>query len=358
MAKRPTNTKPVSSEAPALLAAIIEQPDEDTPRLMYADLLDEIGGAANRDRAEFIRLQIGAAQHGDREDLALSGRANSLFTANRGAWVAELGVRVGGAHFRRGFAEVVMLSAADFIRHGERLLRAAPIRSVDVHDFGDRADKLAACPALERVVTLGLTDQRDVSINVNDGIEPICHSPHVGGLKRLLLGWGATWSVTALIGSPLLSRLTALELSCDDVDADDVEALVSDPAFAGITSFSLTATDIGDAGARVLAMAPTLGGLRELGLRLNKLTNAGALALARSSTLRSLRYLDVSENRIGIAGLRALDGRLGLTELGVVFNCFSRAGLALTDRIRATKPLTSVLGWAGRLEFPNMWKKS
>ncbi|MBP3958853.1 TIGR02996 domain-containing protein [Gemmata sp. G18] len=38
----------------ALLAAILAQPDEDTPRLIYADWLDENG---EPDRAEFIRLQ-------------------------------------------------------------------------------------------------------------------------------------------------------------------------------------------------------------------------------------------------------------------------------------------------------------
>src|SRR5262245_14423419 len=42
----------------AMLRAIATNPDEDTPRLMYADLLDEIGGEANTARARFIRLQI------------------------------------------------------------------------------------------------------------------------------------------------------------------------------------------------------------------------------------------------------------------------------------------------------------
>ena len=38
----------------ALLAAITANPDEDTPRLIYADWLQENG---EPDRAEFIRLQ-------------------------------------------------------------------------------------------------------------------------------------------------------------------------------------------------------------------------------------------------------------------------------------------------------------
>lgn len=48
----------------ALHAAILEQPDEDTPRLAYADLLDERGGVGDRERAAFIRAQIATARHG------------------------------------------------------------------------------------------------------------------------------------------------------------------------------------------------------------------------------------------------------------------------------------------------------
>ena len=46
----------------AILQDIIEQPDDDTPRLVYADWLDEYGDSADRDRAEFIRTQIALAR--------------------------------------------------------------------------------------------------------------------------------------------------------------------------------------------------------------------------------------------------------------------------------------------------------
>jgi uncharacterized protein (TIGR02996 family) len=41
-----------------LLRAIAAHPAEDTPRLMYADYLDELGGDSRTARAEFIRLHI------------------------------------------------------------------------------------------------------------------------------------------------------------------------------------------------------------------------------------------------------------------------------------------------------------
>jgi uncharacterized protein (TIGR02996 family) len=52
---------PATSDGAALLAAIVAHPDEDTPRLMYADWLDESGEGA---RAEFIRVQCELAKHG------------------------------------------------------------------------------------------------------------------------------------------------------------------------------------------------------------------------------------------------------------------------------------------------------
>src|SRR5688500_6780520 len=48
----------MSSTEEALLAAIAAMPEEDTPRLAFADYLDERGGEAAVARAEFIRLQV------------------------------------------------------------------------------------------------------------------------------------------------------------------------------------------------------------------------------------------------------------------------------------------------------------
>src|SRR5262245_28522095 len=49
----------MTADGSALLRAVIENPDDDAPRLVYADWLDEHGDAA---WAEFIRLQIAAAR--------------------------------------------------------------------------------------------------------------------------------------------------------------------------------------------------------------------------------------------------------------------------------------------------------
>src|SRR5262245_52295889 len=75
------------SDEAALLQAIRNHPDEDTPRLMYADWLDEHG---DRDRAEFIRCQIEVARLPllDPRRPAVMHRAVKLLSDNVGKWVA------------------------------------------------------------------------------------------------------------------------------------------------------------------------------------------------------------------------------------------------------------------------------
>lgn len=78
---KPPSLEP-SADEHALLAAIIAHPDEDTPRLVYADWLDEHADSLSgrdpaeiRARAEFIRGQIGSMRFpvGDANALANAG---------------------------------------------------------------------------------------------------------------------------------------------------------------------------------------------------------------------------------------------------------------------------------------------
>lgn len=43
--------------ADAFLEAILQDPDDDTPRLIFADWLEEQGDSASAARAEFVRVQ-------------------------------------------------------------------------------------------------------------------------------------------------------------------------------------------------------------------------------------------------------------------------------------------------------------
>ena len=73
----------------AFTQAILETQDDDTPRLVYADWLEEQGETT---RVEFIRGQIALARmpQDDPEFTALSSRMNDLLRTHREEWVALL----------------------------------------------------------------------------------------------------------------------------------------------------------------------------------------------------------------------------------------------------------------------------
>src|SRR3954447_5606631 len=104
--RRPPDDPPMRDADP-FLAAITARPDDDLPRLIFADWLDEHGHA---DRAEFIRLQCAAVQ-----SPPTRRRAAELEAAHRDEWLAELPGGLYHAEFHRGFAEHVVLPARAFL---------------------------------------------------------------------------------------------------------------------------------------------------------------------------------------------------------------------------------------------------
>src|SRR5262245_30566913 len=90
------------SDEKALLAAIWDEPYDDTVRLVYADWLDEHG---QPERAEFIRVQIELARLDEWDDLppALRQREKELWKKWRRRWRAHLPKKQRGCDFHRGF---------------------------------------------------------------------------------------------------------------------------------------------------------------------------------------------------------------------------------------------------------------
>src|SRR4051794_29804027 len=103
--------------ADALLAEILTHPDEDAPRLVYADWLDDHGDA---DRATFIRIQVRHAWiHNSlqlvpywEERAATDGQVRELLTRHREEWMASLPRALQDERkvtFHRGFVEELKL---------------------------------------------------------------------------------------------------------------------------------------------------------------------------------------------------------------------------------------------------------
>lgn len=114
------------SDEAALLAAILAHPDEDTPRLMFADWLQENG---QPERAEFIRIQCAPDA-----DEAAEGRAAELEERNRAKWLTGLPQFPEARwEFRRGFPEYLDVPGELFLERYDAFTRAPWLRFLSLY---------------------------------------------------------------------------------------------------------------------------------------------------------------------------------------------------------------------------------
>ncbi|HSQ55506.1 MAG TPA: TIGR02996 domain-containing protein, partial [Gemmata sp.] len=122
----------------ALYRAICAMPDEDTPRLAYADLIEEEGDDLDARRAAFIRAQIALANAREYDPLYISTKQldpDVLY----GWGMAHALPRVPGGYgwekfeFRRGFPwKVGVQSLQAFVGDGGAVFATAPIQALDI----------------------------------------------------------------------------------------------------------------------------------------------------------------------------------------------------------------------------------
>ncbi len=138
------------SDRDALFRAVCESPDDDTPRLVFADWLEENG---DLERAEFIRLQVRLAPSDAPrwDDPEGSARMNQLERAHGEAWRAEL-PKVDGAGFcswfKRGFVDTLAVKdVGALVAHAAELFAAAPVHTVIFDGLNkEQAAAVAAVP--------------------------------------------------------------------------------------------------------------------------------------------------------------------------------------------------------------------
>ena len=154
------------TDGDAILAAILANPDDDTPRLVYADWLDDQGDAGLSMRADFIRASIGVARVppctqrqcsgavpcGDCSDRQrLDSRAAALWTGSlREPTLTAVGLDPNGSAYvtmTRGFIDQLGgVSAADWLANGDAIVKAHPVRRVTLTTMPDTVAWAASCP--------------------------------------------------------------------------------------------------------------------------------------------------------------------------------------------------------------------
>jgi uncharacterized protein (TIGR02996 family) len=299
------------ARAEDFLADIIEHPDDDAPRLIFADWLDDHG---QPERADLIRSQCALASGSvaARRRAALTRHVDELLRRHELEWTKPLHGIVQRARFARGFVERVTLRGEDFVRRGAALFELAPVRHVILTEAREPLERIVASRALTRVQTL---EFRDASFSYPDHvfyrgrIEVLRKGPSLPRLRGLILRFGlwdnadahilARWpglatletldlydcrlgveGVTALARTRTLGSLRSLVLSHNYIGDESVEALVGlDSCLTGLKELSLADCGIGDGAARWLADMDDV--LERLDLRGNQIRPAAQRKLTR-----------------------------------------------------------------------------
>jgi uncharacterized protein (TIGR02996 family) len=296
----------------AFLADIIESPDDDSLRLIYADWLEETG---QPERAEFIRVQIELAclRSGERRH-ELEARERVLLEEYRDEWAEPVRRFVADTTFRRGFVEAIAVRAEVFLAGSDSWFQAAPIRRVHflaaTLGYPQRLlPQLVACPHLARLSGL---DFRHNTLACN-GVADLAASPYLRRLASLDLSGNEVRGrgLEALASSENLSGLRDLKLRSNNFMLRGIRALALSRHVQRLVSLDLSRNCLWREDVEALAESTNFCQLETLGLAHSSLDDRSAQALAAPPHLSRLKWLDLRDTHLGKKGRQALLQRFG-----------------------------------------------
>lgn len=323
------------SDHDALLRAICEHPDDDTPRLIFADWLEEHGDA---DRATFVRAQVELARTPAWEPFAVLCRHRRTEWSDGEPWKYTLppldtpGVTWPAAPFRRGFGwRVNVTLPLMWSAVAPRVTRQAPVGELHLNTSATTLDNLRQVMSGEWVRLL-----RVVHLDGASPVEPIrvlCDAPAATGVTDIHFhrssSPGLPFLVEDLMKSPLARSVRGLHFHVGSGGLDELlEALNAggDPTrlerLTFATMMGMTAEWVGrlltsPAGRHLTALdlpnnylgfwvlgLPLPPGLHTLGL--SNTPGGGVEALAGPDRAPSLRRLDLNRSPVDPEAMRAL----------------------------------------------------
>jgi uncharacterized protein (TIGR02996 family) len=278
----------VDKEEP-FLKEISAHPDDDHPRLVFADWLEEQGDP----RGEFIRVQcaLAAAAVDSPERQSLETLDRRMLAEVRPTVLARLKpLGVGDVRFSRGFVEKALVQGNGLVGRTSLLYQEAPaLRGLMLRGWlrpqADALGRVFQSPALACLTSL------DASQNA--------------------FGTPGAW---ALARAPWLRQLVSLNLAQNRLAGQGIQELAAE-GDARWATLILTENELSVSDARALAQSSRVLELKTLMLDRNRLGDDGARAIAHAKHLSALETLSVADNELGVSGVRALAEALYLTRL-------------------------------------------
>ena len=289
----------------ALSNAVINAPDDDAPRLDFADWLDSIG---NVERAEFIRVQcmLHSEEMSDERRCELEKREKHLLERHGWDWAEEFKSEITEWVFVRGFIERVRTRLGRSRKLALNVLDKAPIRHLrDDQQIGDLRGFVDALPRLDRLTGLEFWNLYRFD---HERIRDILQSPHLQNLKCLILHHDRNGFLVADdvliegLHSPYRSNIEELAVCVDSTwggpSNEVIDAIAESDHLRNLRHLNLT--NAGDSGnepiltaesIRKLAASPNLKHLEILDLRLTHATADVWDAILQMPQLRQLKKL-------------------------------------------------------------------
>ncbi len=264
-----------TSQELGFFARIAEEPLDDTPRLIYADWLEERGDPL----AEVIRVECelhGHARVGEARYYALHQRYHRLRHEFDELWqdrLKDLPLEFVGTD--RGLVDSIYITPQDFTECA--------------------AELFALCPWLSRLCLKG-------------ELTPFPPSPYWSRIGALQIGEGAEkgW-LESLLRSGNFTRLMELEIWEPNLNKKDVAALADSPVTTGLQKLGIWRSNLHGVLLKLLTSGGTLQNLRTLRLGMNEaFRDRGAMMLALWPGLAAVERLDLDDSAIGSDGALAL----------------------------------------------------
>ena len=219
---------------------IIASPDDDAPRLAFADWLDAQGNVVHSD---FIRVQceMDTLSIGSPRWKELRRRERTILRDHPADWFGKLYGRLKNCYFRRGLLHSVRLHAEVFVQHPGKVFGFGPINMVKLDGGAAFIQQISDLFYLRYVTMLDLSSNKLLP----NHISILAQSRSVTNLNWLNLRDNqlGTDGAVALANSPSFIRLESLRLENTEINDDGLLALAESSHLPSLKCVYLSSVD-------------------------------------------------------------------------------------------------------------------